>query len=165
MHQTRVPDQRGSHEAPRNRRIHREPPPKLPEMASCPGCRASYREGRWTWEAAPVGCYEHVCPACERIAKDYPAGVLEVAGAFARAHREELIHLVRNVEKRESAEHPLKRIMLVEDDERGFSVSVTDEKLARSCGRALEQAYEGDLLEPPSTSDVENLVRVRWTRD
>lgn len=37
--------------APRTtRRIHEEGPGKLPELAGCPRCNASYRNGRWTWE-------------------------------------------------------------------------------------------------------------------
>jgi hypothetical protein len=151
-----------------SRRIH-EPPEgskgKLPELAGCPECGASYRNGRWTWQKAPIGSYEHVCPACQRIADDYPAGVLHVEGDFAAAHRDELEGLLRNVEERERTNHPLKRIMAIADEGPGFTVSVTDGKLAQSLGRALESAYEGELELPPTTSDRENLVRVRWTRD
>jgi hypothetical protein len=106
-----------------------------------------------------------VCPACERIATDYPAGVLHVGGGFASSHRDELLSLVRHVEERERDEHPLKRIMGVSDEGTGFAVTVTDGKLAQSFGRALQRAYEGRLEHPPTTAEKENLVRVRWTRD
>jgi NMD protein affecting ribosome stability and mRNA decay len=153
----------------RPRRIHEETPGqapgKLPEIAGCPDCGASYRNGRWTWKKAPAGSYEHVCPACERVAADYPAGVLHVDGGFAAAHREELVALVRNIEERERAEHPLNRIMTVADESTGFAVTVTDGKLAQTFGRALQSAYQGRLEHPTTTSDTENLVRVRWTRD
>jgi len=152
-----------------SRRIHEEAPGhaagKLPGIAGCPKCGASYRNGRWTWKEAPAGSYEQVCPACERVAADYPAGVLHVEGGFVAAHRQELLALVRNVEERERAEHPLKRIMAVADEGTGFAVTVTDGKLAQTFGRALHSAYEGHLQHPPTTSDTENLVRVRWTRD
>jgi len=151
-----------------SRRIH-EPSPgskgKLPELAGCPECGASYRNGRWTWKKPPIGAYEQVCPACQRMADDYPAGLLHVEGDFAAAHREEIEGLLRNVEERERGEHPLKRIMAITDEDPGFTVSVTDAKLAQALGRALESAYEGQLELPPTTSDKENLVRVRWTRD
>lgn len=161
-----------THAAARNprpaRRIHEEAPGragKLPEMAGCPDCGASYRNGRWTWEEPPAGSYEHVCPACERIAGGYPAGVLHVDGGFVASHRDELVALVRHIEERERAEHPLKRIMAVTDEGSGLAVTVTDAKLAQTFGRALRSAYEGRLEHPPTTSDKENLVRVRWTRD
>ena len=147
------------------RRIHKETEGKLPEPAVCPKCGASYHNGRWTWKTAPAGSYEHVCPACERIESDYPAGVLHIGGAFAAAHRDEILGLLRNVESAERDEHPLKRIMGIKDEESGLLVSVTDAKLTESLGHALERAYSGQLERPPTTSEKENLVRVRWTRD
>lgn len=165
MRQKQLPAQMPVGQPGAARRIHEEAPRKLPEIADCPHCRASYRNGRWTWETAPMDAYELVCPACERIAADYPAGVIELVGAFAAEHREELIGLLRNIEERECAEHPLKRIIRIADETTGFAVSVTDAKLAASFGRALEKAYAGQLEQAPTTRDTENLVRVRWTRD
>jgi NMD protein affecting ribosome stability and mRNA decay len=156
------------HQSPRERparRIHEEGRGKHAEIAACPRCSASYRNGRWTWKAAPAGSYERVCPACERIESRYPAGVLHVGGEFARAHRDELVHLIKNVEERERTDHPLKRIMDIADEGSGFAVSATDSKLALAFGRALKKAYDGELEQPPTTSEKENLVRVRWTRD
>jgi NMD protein affecting ribosome stability and mRNA decay len=147
------------------RRIHKDTEGKLPEPAACPKCGASYHNGRWTWKTAPVGSYEHVCPACERIEADYPAGVLHIGGAFAAAHRDEILGLLRNVESAERDDHPLNRIMNIEDEESGLLVSVTDANLTESLGHALERAYAGQLERPPTTSEKENLVRVRWTRD
>lgn len=151
------------------RRIHDEAPAqatgKLPELAACPQCGASYRKGRWTWKPAPADSHERVCPACERIASQYPAGVLHVEGEFAKAHREDLVGLIRNLAEREAAEHPLKRIMSIEDEGRGWVVTTTDAKLVESLGRALKKAYEGRLAHPATTSDKQNLVRVRWRRD
>ena len=153
--------------APRRpRRIHEETSGKLPELAGCPKCGASYRNGRWTWKKAPIGSYEQVCPACERIENDYPGGELHVQGDFAASHRDEILGLIHNVEEAEKKEHPLKRIMDIQDDDSGFIVRLTDGKLAESLGRALERAYEGQLEHPPTTTDYENLlVRVRWSRD
>lgn len=151
-----------------SRRIHDEAPgdaPKLREIAECPECRASYRNGRWTWERAPVGSYTHECPACERIRGDYPAGTVSLRGGFVAAHRNELVGLVRNVEERERAEHPLKRLMAIDDEEDGLTVKTTDAKLAEAMGRALQHAYEGDLELPPTRGDKENLFRVLWSRD
>ncbi len=147
------------------RRIHAERPGKLPDLARCPSCGASYRDGRWTWKHAPADAYEARCPACERIETHYPDGVLQVRGAFAEAHREEIVGLLRNLEERERAEHPLKRIIAIADDEGGFDVTVTEAKLARSFGRALEKAYSGRLDQPGTSADPGGLARVHWTRD
>jgi NMD protein affecting ribosome stability and mRNA decay len=151
-----------------SRRIH-EPGPdkkgKLRELAECPDCKASYRNGRWTWERAPVGSYAHVCPACERIAGDYPAGIVSISGTFQAAHRDEVEGLIRNVEERERGEHPLKRVMAIDAESDGLVVKTTDAKLAEALGKALHHAWAGTLDLPPTTTDKENLVRVRWTRD
>lgn len=148
-----------------SRRIPPETAGKLPELAGCPRCGASYRNGRWTWKTAPAGSYESVCPACERIKSNYPAGALRVTGDFATSHRDEVIRLLCNIEARERTEHPLKRIMAVTDEGAGFVVTTTDSKLAETFGRALKKTYEGRLDQPPTTNDKENLVRVEWARD
>jgi NMD protein affecting ribosome stability and mRNA decay len=138
---------------------------KLPQVTACPSCGASYREGRWTWQPAPADAHERTCPACERIAERYPAGVLRVEGKFAARHRDDLIGLVRNVEERERSRHPLKRIMRIATKRNGFVAETTDGKLAQALGKALHKAYAGELEHPPTTADTENLVRVRWLRD
>ena len=138
---------------------------KLPTVTACPTCGATYREGRWTWQAAPADAREQTCPACERIAERYPAGVLRVEGAFAARHRDDLIGLLRNVEERERSRHPLKRIIKIATRRNGFVAETTDGKLAQSLGRALHKAYAGELEHPPTTAEIENLVRVRWMRD
>jgi NMD protein affecting ribosome stability and mRNA decay len=138
---------------------------KPPELAACPGCGASFRAGRWSWKPAPADAYQQTCPACERIADGYPAGVLHVGGDFVAAHRAELIELIRHIEERERAEHPLKRVMVIEDDGGGFVVKTTDAKLAQTLGRALRKSHAGRLVQPKTTSEKGNLVRVRWARD
>jgi NMD protein affecting ribosome stability and mRNA decay len=137
---------------------------KLPDVTACPSCGATYRKGRWTWQSAPADAHSRTCPACERIETRYPAGVLHVEGKFAALHRDDLIGLVRNIEERERSRHPLKRIMKIASSRNGFVAETTDGKLAQSLGRALRKSYAGKLEHPP-TSDTENLVRVRWTRD
>lgn len=88
-----------------------------------------------------------------------------MVGAFAASHRDELIGLLRNVEERESSEHPLNRIMAIADEDGGFAVKTTAGNLAQAMGRALEKSYDGELKHPGTTADPENLVRVRWSRD
>lgn len=151
------------------RRIHDEHhdvyglPGKLTDPTVCSACGALYRDGRWTWVTAPAGSEEVTCPACRRIADGYPAGTLTVSGAFVAQHREELEHLIRNVEEREKSEHALKRIMVIEEEGDGFRVDTTDAKLARNIGTALHDAYRGTLALPPQQPG--ELARVKWQRD
>jgi len=136
---------------------------KLPDPTACPDCGALYRDGRWVWGKAPVDAQRTVCPACHRIRDSYPGGHLTLRGAFVRDHRDELLGLVRNVEEREKGQHPLKRIMAVEDVESDVLITTTDPNLARNIGDALHRAYEGDL--DYQYTEASNVLRVSWSRD
>jgi NMD protein affecting ribosome stability and mRNA decay len=135
---------------------------KLHEPTVCPQCGAVFHDGRWQWLAKPAGAHEELCPACQRIRDSYPAGYVTVEGAFLRQHRDELLHLVRNEEARAKAEHPLKRIIKVEDEDGGLLVTTTDIHLARGIGEALHHAYQGEL--EYHYNEQENLLRVVWSR-
>jgi hypothetical protein len=137
---------------------------KLPDPTGCPECGASYHEGRWTWRPAPVDAHQAQCPACQRTRDDYPAGLVTLEGEFLRQHREEIEALVRNLEEREKAAHPLKRIMRIrEGDEASLEIATTDIHLARGIGAALHDAYSGEV-DYGLGADVEGLLRVHWRR-
>ena len=136
---------------------------QLPDPTACPECGAMYRAGRWTWGSAPADAQSVVCPACQRIRDDYPGGFLTLAGTFPEAHREELLGLAHNVEEREKADHPLKRIMAISDADGGILITTTDARLARNIGDAIEHAYEGDL--DYQYTEEGNVLRVSWARD
>jgi NMD protein affecting ribosome stability and mRNA decay len=155
---------------PHARRIHEEPHDvygtrgKRPEPTACPSCGAVYRIGRWLWaEAVPLGTHMERCPACRRIADDYPAGIVEIDGQFESVHRQEIENLIRNVERRESQEHPLVRIFAIEERDGGLRVPTTDARLACAIGQALLHAYRGELTDPGPQS--EEPVRIHWMRD
>lgn len=135
---------------------------KLAEPAVCPQCRAVFHEGRWQWREAPADAHQEICPACHRIQDHYPAGFLTLQGSFFVAHRDEIMHTVHNVETRERTEHPLKRIMAIEEKEGTVLVTTTDIHLARGIGEALHHAYQGEL--EFHYNPQEYLLRVRWTR-
>lgn len=135
---------------------------KPPEPTVCPDCGAVFHEGRWQWLDKPAGAHEEMCPACRRIHDELPAGFVSIGGAFFQENREELLHLVRNEEARAKAEHPLKRIMKIEDDADGVLVTTTEIHLARGIGEALHNAYQGDLAF--HYNENENLLRVVWER-
>ena len=134
---------------------------KLPEPAFCSQCGAVFHAGRWQWREVPEGAHPVVCPACHRIHDHYPAGFLTMKGEFFQSHRDEIMHLVRNHEQHERAEHPLKRIMAVEEQDDATLITTTDIHLARGIGEALHRAYQGDLNF--HYNPEQNLLRVSWT--
>lgn len=135
---------------------------KLAEPSACGRCGAVYRAGRWQWGARPPGATEVVCPACQRIADRFPAGFVHVGGAFFAARRDELMKLLRHHEEKQKAEHPLARIMAIEEEADGILVTTTDMHLARDLGAALHHAYQGELAF--HYNEAENLLRVNWSR-
>lgn len=136
---------------------------KLPEPTICPRCSAVYHKGRWQWGSRPAKAHEHVCPACHRMADNYPAGYVSLKGRFLAPRTAEIVHLARNVESRESSEHPMERIIDVEKREDGILITTTAPHLARGIGEALHHALGGSL----SFHHVEesNVLRVSWSRD
>ncbi len=135
---------------------------KLPEPTVCRRCGAFYGKGRWQWGHAPAGANEDICPACQRIEDNVPAGFLSLKGEFLAAHRGEIMNLIRNVEAKEREQHPLKRIIAVQEGEEETLVTFTDPHLARGAGEALHQACKGEL--DYSYQEEENLLRVSWSR-
>lgn len=135
---------------------------KLPEATYCPDCGAVFHKGRWTWGEAPASAVHQICPACQRTHDRFPAGVVNVGGPFFAAHREEILNLIRNVEGREKGEHPLHRIMALEEGDEEVAISTTDTHLPRRLGEALVHAHGGALnFQYP---EAEQLIRVTWSR-
>jgi NMD protein affecting ribosome stability and mRNA decay len=135
---------------------------KPPEPTRCPQCQASFHDGRWTWDEAPDDAYEQMCPACQREHDRFPAGYVTVKGEFFAEHRDEILSLITNHEKKEKALRPLQRIMGIEDKRDGVEVTTTDSHLARGIAEALHDSYKGDLKLRYSRD--ENLVRATWKR-
>ena len=73
-----------------------------------------------------------------------------------------MLHLARNEETHAKAEHPLKRIMKIEDEDDGLLITTTDIHLARGIGEALHHAYQGELAY--HYNEQENRLRVVWAR-
>jgi len=137
---------------------------KLPEPTVCPACSACYIKGHWVWAERPPGdVHEHRCPACQRIEDRYPAGELTIAGEFATAHRDDILNLVKNTEALERAEHPLNRIMAIEEGEDAIVVSTTDVHLPHRIGNALQAAWKGELT--THYDDAGYFLRASWQRD
>ncbi len=135
---------------------------KLPSPSACPACGAVYVDGRWRWGPPPPLAHRTACPACRRTEDGVPAGLLTLRGSFVAEHMGEIQGLIRNVEQREQATHPLKRVMSIREEEGALLVPTTDARLALALGKALEHAYEGTLQAP--FTEPENVLRVTWSR-
>ncbi|OIP33066.1 MAG: hypothetical protein AUK27_11505 [Deltaproteobacteria bacterium CG2_30_66_27] len=57
------------------------------------------------------------CPACRKIADGFPSGVVTLRGEFLRTHRDEILTIVHNEERRARETNPLERIMAIREED------------------------------------------------
>jgi len=127
----------------------------------CDRCSLVFHGGRWVRGAPPLAdLASGLCPACERIRDRYPAGTLRLPAEFL-AERAEVIGFLRNAARNESAEHPLERLMDVEDEpDGGLRVTTTGIHLARVIAHGLERRFHRRArIRYP---DEEHLMLVDW---
>lgn len=133
---------------------------KLAEPTLCPQCGAVFHDGRWQWMDIPADAHSETCPACHRMHDNFPAGFVTLEGTFFDSHSEEIRRLIQHHAEHESTEHPLKRIISIENKDGAMLVTTTDTHLARGIGEAVRHAYQGELKVEHVSG--ENLVRVYW---
>ena len=137
---------------------------QLKGPARCPDCGAVYHRGRWSWTAkAEPGAEETRCNACRRIADNYPAGEVTLAGSFAISHKDEILNLARNIENVENREHPMNRIIAIREYADRIMISTTDVHLPRRIGKAIQEAWKGDL--DIYFDEGRYFTRTSWRRD
>ena len=138
-------------------------PRKLAEPTVCPQCGAVYQNGRWHWAARPEDAHEVVCQACHRINDHYPAGIVTITNSLPAKEKAEMLNLVRHQEEAEKAEHPLNRIIDIDEGPEAIVITTTDIHLPRRIGEAIQRAFRGSH----TTHFDENgyFVRVNWSRD
>jgi NMD protein affecting ribosome stability and mRNA decay len=135
---------------------------KHPEPTVCTQCGAHFKSGRWTWEPIPNNYYETVCPACQRSAENYPAGIINLSGPFFSDNSKEILRMAKNIEKAESSLHPLERIMSIKSAGNGETeICTTGIHIANRIANHLYDAYKGKM---EATYDGESLVRIAWSR-
>jgi hypothetical protein len=138
--------------------------PKHVQPVVCPDCGVIFQKGRWQWtQRHPKGAARETCQACRRIKDGYPGGILTLRGAFVLAHLPEIIAVARNVEKSEIADHPMHRIMAVEERRDRVVIKTTDIHLPGRIGRALVRARKGELDLKYDRGAY--FVRADWTRE
>lgn len=135
---------------------------KYAEPSACSDCGAIFHRGRWQWGEIPGGATRVVCPACQRTRDKLPAGSLTVAGPFFENHRDEVLALVAHVATRERNEHPLNRIMEVENGADRTVVTTTDIHLPQRIAEALHHSYQGEFKVDYGHHDYE--AHAKWQR-
>jgi hypothetical protein len=110
--------------------------------------------------ACEAGCMNG---PCHRIHDSFPAGEVILSGSFLAAHKQEIIELARHTEEAERKEHPLQRIMSVEDAGGKVTIRTTDIHLPRWIGHAIFDAYKGDLDTRYDKGGY--FVRITWERE
>ena len=136
---------------------------KLDGPARCTECGATYVNGHWRWQSLMPLARGTTCPACRRVEDRCPAGEITVTGSFVAAHGREIEGLIRNTADKESAEHPLHRIMSVKRRKGTVFVTTTDVHLPHRIGHALKDAWGGALA--THYDDHGYYARVAWERD
>ncbi|MDD5303109.1 MAG: BCAM0308 family protein [Elusimicrobia bacterium] len=137
---------------------------KIPQPAVCGGCGAVFLKGRWQWAPhAPKGAARETCQACRRVQDDFPAGIMTLRGAFVRSHLQEVLAIARNQEQAENKDHPLHRIMGVEEKRNRVVIKTTDIHLPGRIGRALLRSHKGEL--DVKYDEGAYFVRASWNRE
>ena len=137
---------------------------KLRQRTFCPQCGVAYRDGRWVWpDSDSHGLMRQLCPACCRINDHYPAGELLLSGKFLSAHVDEILATIRHVAEAEHAEHPLNRIIAIDEQDGMLVISTTDIHLPHRIAHAIRGAWGGTMK---THYDIEGyFTRVLWERD
>lgn len=113
------------------------------EPTVCPQCGAVYHDGRWRWSPRPAGAHEALCQACHRTNDRFPAGIVTLSGPLVATHRAEMIELARHQEEAEKNEHPLNRIIDIEESPDRVVINTTDIHLPRRIVEAQKRAWHG----------------------
>ena len=134
---------------------------KLHEPTYCTQCGAIYDRGRWHWAPRPEAAQALLCQACHRINDRFPAGILTLTGKLVAEHKDEIVRLIRHEEQAEKADHPLNRIMDIDDKVSDrLEVSTTDIHLPHRIANAMRHAFKGEFTEHFDEGGY--FVRVNW---
>jgi hypothetical protein len=77
--------------------------------------------------------------------RQVPAGILTLHGPLDAERRQEMLRLARHQEEAERKEHPLNRIMSIEENPDSLVINTTDIHLPRRIGETVKRAYHGKL--------------------
>jgi NMD protein affecting ribosome stability and mRNA decay len=135
----------------------------LQEGARCKGCGIVYHNKRWQMETSgeEPSC-EVICPACQRMEDNNPAGVVTLSGPYLASHGEEILNTIKQQEAKHREKNPLGRIMEIKSEDGQITVTTTEDKLAQKIGREIYKSQRGELHY--KWSHDQRMVRVEWMR-
>lgn len=139
-----------------------KPQQKFSGPTSCPQCGAMFQKGRWSWGRPGPAMKQALCPACRRINDRFPAGYVTLRGEYLQKQRKQILAIARRCERSEKSEHPLQRIMAIEEAGGGLVITTTDEHLARNIAGQIHHACKGRLT--LRYADDNSPLRATWTR-
>jgi len=160
---------------PVRRNIHDNDDPYIPDVSAeegvaCSLCGAVYHNRRWSLNGVPerkasASATPHrvICPGCRKVQEKNPGGIVTLSGGYWGIHREEILNLIRNEEKKAMGINPVERIIQMEEQHGDLVIQTTNEKLAQRLGRALHKACHGDVEYKWSADN--KLARVEWSRE
>ncbi|TAH37227.1 MAG: ATPase [Planctomycetota bacterium] len=126
----------------------------------CDDCGVVQYAGKWRWGAPPrVEIQTGRCPACQRIRERYPAGTIRLPRAFLE-RREEILHMIHNVERARKAENPLERLMEVKESGGRLVITTTGTHIARQIAHRLARRFHQKARIRYAAD--ESLIRVDW---
>ena len=131
----------------------------------CPRCSLLFEDGVWKRSVSSHarGQTWRLCPACLQIRDRQVGGIVQLSGAFAGSHRQELLNRIRNVEKQTREERPLERIINLKQNREGIIVSATTEHLVARMGKSILRDFGGELDLRYAPDD--KFALVYWHRD
>lgn len=121
--------------------------PQKPQSPSrCTQCGVLYAQGHWQWHADSLGD-EHptICPACLQINRHQAAAELTLSGDYFTEHREHILQLLHRQSEYETQEHPLHRIISINNQPKAALISFTDVHSPKRIAHAIEKAHPGTL--------------------
>ena len=135
---------------------------------TCKECGAVYRNKRWSLNGPPAesraGADRRIiCPACRKIRDKYPNGIIMLTGPFLELHKDEILRLARNEERRALRINPLARIFAIKDHGRSLEIQTTSERFAQRIGREIQRAFKGRTTYHWAREDKQ--IRVYWHRE
>jgi len=140
------------------------------DRSYCKKCHAIYHHKHWYFNEEEFEGIQKsnstptvLCPACQKILDNFASGIVTLKGGFLKDHKEEILNLIWNEEKRAMGLNPLERIIEVAPQGEGYQVTTTHEKLAQRIGKSLHKAFSGNVAYQWTPQD--KMARVSWNRD
>lgn len=138
---------------------------KHPKNTKCPNCGLIYQRGAWRWAKARARGAVHwkTCPACLQTRHRFAGGELKLSGEFLTEHHGEILNRIENLARRVVKQHPLERIMKMEEKNGEVVIYVTSVHLVARMGKAIHRDFKGELVLKYARDD--KYAVAHWRRD